>query len=162
MAGETGPVVVREASFGQMGTLSTDARAVLEAAAVLGTRAPTGPLTMMMAGLSTAALASATTELEGRGMLRPSPRHDALDFPNEGARQQVYRLVASDRRRALHAAAARALAAMPAGTVSLETTAEHERLAIVPRPRQSGGSLALVGAVVALVVLAALYYFLRT
>lgn len=158
----SGPAVVRETSFGQMGTLSTDARAVLEAASVLGTRAPTGPLTMMMAGLSTAAFASATAELEGRGMLRPSPRHDALDFPSEGARQQVYRLVASSRRRTLHAAAARALAAMPSGTVNLETTAEHERLAIAPRPRRSGGSVVLVAVVVAVVLLAAAYYFLRT
>lgn len=145
------PPAAKEIAFGQLGTLSTDARAVLEAASVLGTRAPTAPLTRIT-GLSAAGFASAVMELERRGMLRLSPRQDALDFPGEAARHQVYRLVAPDRRRTLHAAAARALAALPAGPADLETTAEHERLAIVPRPHHANRRLMLA---ISLVVLAA-------
>lgn len=119
----------REITGGLLGTLSTEARAVIEAAAILGQRVDARPLAGV-AGLSQNGFVSALEELTSRGMLQPAGTDTgALTFTSESARQRVYQLVATDRRRHLHALAARVLA----GEIGLDMdTAEHERLAAPP------------------------------
>lgn len=154
---EAGPV--REITGGLLGTLSTEARAVIEAASVLGRRMDAQALAAV-AGLSRNGFTSALDELGGRGMLYGSPEvPGALEFSSEGARQRVYRLVGSDRRRHLHRLAAEALSAQHG--VDLHT-AEHQRLA-APAPTAARGRRAVLTALLLLVAgatAAALWYLL--
>ncbi|HEX9225490.1 MAG TPA: hypothetical protein VF885_02395, partial [Arthrobacter sp.] len=70
----------REITGGLLGTLSTEARAVIEAAAVLGRRVEAQPLSDV-AGLSRNGFASAVDELAARGMLHPAGSGDeAFEF----------------------------------------------------------------------------------
>ncbi len=145
----------REITGGLLGTLSTEARAVIEAAAVLGRRVETQPLAEV-AGLSHNGLASAVDELASRGMLHPAGSgDDALEFTSEDARQRVYHLVATDRRRHLHALAALALAN---GAGLAIDSAEHERLAAPPVQSSNGGSVVVLLLLAA--ALAAAWYLL--
>lgn len=131
----------REITGGLLGTLSTEARAVIEAAAVLGRRVEAQPLADV-AGLSRNGFASAIDELASRGMLHPAGSADeALEFTSEDARQRVYHLVATDRRRHLHALAARALTS---GAGLDFDTAEHERLAAPPAESSHGRAIAVL------------------
>lgn len=96
----------REITVGLLGTLSTEARSVLEAAALLGD-VVTEPSLAEVASLSGHALQSALGELAERGMLVAQDRDWAFTSP--GARQRVLRMISADRRRQLHAAAERVL-----------------------------------------------------
>lgn len=96
----------REITVGLLGTLSTEARSVLEAAALLGD-VVIEPAVAEVAALSGHALQSALEELEERGMLVAQGNEWA--FTSEGARQRVLRMISADRRRQLHAAAERVL-----------------------------------------------------
>jgi hypothetical protein len=146
----------REITGGLLGTLSTEARAVIEAAAVLGRRMDSQPLSDI-AGLSRNGFASAVDELTARGMLHPAGTGDeALEFTSEDARQRVYQLVAGDRRRHLHQLAARALAR---GTGLDFDTAEHERLS-APPPQSSDGRVVVAILLLAAAALAAAWYLI--
>jgi hypothetical protein len=144
----------REITGGLLGTLSTEARAVIEAASVLGRRVEAAPLADV-AGLSQNGFASAVEELASRGMLHPGGG-EVLEFTSDDARQRVYQLVAADRRRHLHGLAARAVS--HAGGLDLDT-AEHERLATPPVESSRGRVIALV-VLVTLAVAAAAWYLI--
>lgn len=96
----------REITVGLLGTLSTEARSVLEAAALLG-EVVTEAALAEVAALSGYALQSALEELSERGMLVAQDR--AWAFTGSGARQRVLRMISADRRRQLHASAERVL-----------------------------------------------------
>ena len=96
----------REISVGLLGTLSTEARSVLEAAALLG-EVVSEPALAEVASLGGHALRSALEELTERGMLVAQGSDWA--FTSSGARQRVLRMISADRRRQLHATATRVL-----------------------------------------------------
>lgn len=109
----------REITVGLLGTLSTEARSALEAAAVLGDEVTEAHLAAL-ASLRGRTLASALEELGERRMLLPSAQ--GWHFSSPGARHRVLAMISGDRRRQLAAAAERMLGE-PVGLESATTAA---------------------------------------
>jgi hypothetical protein len=152
----------RDFSLGLLGTLSTDARAVIETAAVIGVHSP-GCLLRSVTSLSEAGFESALSELAAREMLMASPRHPGeYEFAGATTRLRVYNVTAAYRRQAIHAQVSQALAdGVVAGALAEADAAEHARLA-VPAPGQARSRMtAIVLGLVAVVVAAAAYFLLR-
>lgn len=151
----------RDFSLGLLGTLSTDARAVVEAAAVIGSRAP-APLLRQVTSLSQAGFSSAMAELASRGMLMESDETPGCyDFATASTRLRVYNVTAAYRRQALHALVSQALEdGIAARSAPAGSAAEHARLSL-PEPAPARGRMvALVIGLLGLVALAAAWYFL--
>jgi hypothetical protein len=140
----------RDFSLGQLGTLSTEARALLETAAVVGLRSAR-PLLCRVAGLSEAGFDSALAELATRNVFGASTTHPGqYEFASVSTRQRIYDVMAGSRRRALHAAVSDALA-HGYGEDNATTSAEHHALLSVAAKPPTNWA-AIIG--VALVVLA--------
>jgi hypothetical protein len=155
---DSGP---RDFSLGLLGTLSTDARAVIETAAVIGVRSR-GCLLRHVTSLSEAGFESAMAELASRHMLAASPDHPGdYEFAGPVTRLRVYKVTAAYRRQAIHALVSEALVDGVAGGVMARADAlEHARLAVpVPEPRRSRLALAVL-AIIAVVTAAAAYLLL--
>lgn len=151
----------RDFSLGLLGTLSTDARAVIETAAVIGVRS-SGRLLRYVTSLSEAGFESALSELAARQMLMASPAHPGeYEFAGATTRLRVYNVTAAYRRQAIHAQVSQALADGVAGGALAATDAvEHARLA-VPAPGPARGRMtAIVLGILAVVVAAAAYFLL--
>lgn len=117
----------RDFSLGQLGTLSTESRALLETAAVIGLRSAR-PLLCRVAGLSQAGFESALAELSTRNVFFAStPQPGQYEFASVTTRQRIYDVMAGARRRALHAAVSDALA-HGFGEDDATTSAEHHAL----------------------------------
>ncbi|HSR14948.1 MAG TPA: hypothetical protein VLL51_04310 [Gemmatimonadales bacterium] len=151
----------RDFSLGLLGTLSTDARAVIETAAVAGTRSPAS-LLRRVTSLSQAGFDSAMAELTSRGMLAVcSESPDCYEFAGSNTRLRVYHVTAAYRRQALHALIAEALdGGVGSGPVGLTGAAEHARLALPERGPARGRWLAALIGLLSLTVLAAGWYVL--
>ena len=151
----------RDFSLGLLGTLSTDARAVIETAAVIGVHSP-GCLLRYVTSLSEAGFESAMSELAARQMLMASPTHPGeYAFAGATTRQRVYKVTAAYRRQAIHAQISQALAdGVVGGALAEADAAEHARLA-VPAPEPARGRMtAIVLGTLAAAVAAAAYFFL--
>jgi hypothetical protein len=158
---QAGPVapasapVVRDFSLGLLGTLSTDARAVLETAAVVGIRSE-GCLLRRVTTLSAAGFESAMSELVSRGMLREAEdARGTWEFASASTRKRVYNVTAAYRRQALHAQVADALDSGVTGQVTAAGDAViHARMA-EPQGDPARAPMAVAGlGLVALMVLA--------
>jgi DNA-binding CsgD family transcriptional regulator/tetratricopeptide (TPR) repeat protein len=112
------PPTVRDAVLARAARLSRAGRAVLDAAALVGAQIES----WLLAGLVEDAT-SAVEECVAKGMLRVDG--ELLVFRHELARQAILDTIAPPRRRALHAAALRALAAPPAAPPDLARLAHH-------------------------------------
>lgn len=100
------PTSVRDAVSRRLAFLSAGARGLADAAAVMTTPAE-GDLLRSVAGLPPIEFDSALEELLARHLLRGPA--GAYAFVHEASRRATYALIPTARRRALHAAAARAL-----------------------------------------------------
>ena len=142
------PAPRKDFSLGQLGMLSTEARALVETAAIIGSRVPRA-LVCRVAGLSEAGFDSAISELSALGLFVPSTtRPGQYEFCTVTARQRIYDVMAASRRRRLHASVSDALA-RGVGDESVTTTAEHHALlAVAPRPVTNWPAIAAIVAVV--------------
>jgi hypothetical protein len=155
---DSGP---RDFSLGLLGTLSTDARAVIETAAVIGVRSR-GCLLRHVTSLSEAGFESALAELASRHMLAASPGHPGdYEFAGPVTRLRVYKVTAAYRRQAIHALVSQALVdGVAGGAMARADALEHARLAVpVPEPRRNRLALAAL-ALIAAVTAAAAYFLL--
>lgn len=129
--------------------LTVDARALIEAAAVLGE--PERPQTLQsVAGLTAIAFRHAAGDLERRGLLRPSKADpERYEFSSAENRQRVYDVIAADRRRALHRAAfaLQEVAVTPAVADQHRQLGEERRRLTVNRRALVTGASVIAGAV---------------
>jgi DNA-binding NarL/FixJ family response regulator len=117
------PPTVRDAVLERSQRLGADARAVLDAAAVLAEPASEATL-VAVSGLSAEAAEAGLPEALGSGLLREDDR-GLLAFRHALAARAVYRAIPAPRRRALHLRAGRALEG--AAPLPLARLARHFR-----------------------------------
>ena len=139
----------KDFSLGQLGMLSTEARALVETAAIIGSRVPRA-LVCRVAGLSEAGFDSAISELSARGLFFASATHPGqYEFCTVTARQRIYDVMATSRRRRLHASVSDALS-HGVGDETVATTAEHHALlSVATRPPTNWPAIVAIVAVVA-------------
>lgn len=153
------PATIADALLARLTSLPPPARAVLEAAAVLRTSVPVGPLAAV-AGVPDDALATALDELLVRRFLRVSRAPDAdsgaelLGFAHELHRRAVYEALNPARRQELHRRAWRALRPLVRGNAALRTELQRHRARAGRFPAARGPHARL--AIAALVVASAL------
>jgi DNA-binding CsgD family transcriptional regulator len=112
------PPTVRDAVLARAARLSPAGRGALDAAAIVGAQVESWLLAALVEDAATAA-----EECVAIGMLRA--QGDLLTFRHELARQAILDTIAPLRRRALHAAALRALATPPTALPDLARLAHH-------------------------------------
>ena len=150
---EPTPPARKDFSLGQLGMLSTEARALVETAAIIGVRVPRA-LVCRVAGLSEAGFDSAISELSARGLFFPSTTHPGqYEFCTVTARQSIYDVMATSRRRRLHASVSDALA-HGVGDETVATTAEHHALLSVATRATTNWPAIIVIAAVAITLVA--------
>lgn len=117
------PPTIRDAVMARAARLSPAARAVLEAVAVIGTRAEMPLLMAVLDGPDDPGVRAAVAECLGRGMLLA--QGDQIAFRHDLAREALLEAIVPPQRLLLHRRTLAALAATPEGTANPARLAHH-------------------------------------